>query len=422
VRSLAHGVLVAALSFAGSLSAAQSGESRGSPPSPPGPGGRALPRCLGNVPFSGVTYAGDAGARIREPGPADLSGQLPAGLVSRLNTTLDGILSASGAPAVSAAIGVPGRGRWTASRGLASAVPPVPLEPEPYFWWASVGKVFTVASVLILIDEGKLKSSDRLSRWYPEFPNANEITIQQMMTHTSGIGSFPDPGADPRTSMAYVSPDTIVSRAVARGGVVACPGERWSYSNTAMVMLGRIIERIEGKPFHAVVTEKIIKRLSLSHMISAPPMPNIPGLPREHIKGEPQPPYNAMPFSAGNIVATAEDMVTFWQAFMAGRVVPLGTVRESLRTLYPFDGGSLSQAFRADAFFGRGIMLFETYPDAKGEPHVWIGHVGGGVGSTALVLYEVGSGIFLAIAFNGQADRVAAAESLLSVTRRELGL
>lgn len=374
--------------------------------------------CEDGKTFMGKVYQGDAAALLGDP-PLAISGPLPKTLVDKLDAALDEILAESGAPAVTAAVAVPGRGRWAASRGLATLSPPQPLLPDARFWWASVGKAFTVATVLSLIQDGKLTDSDRLARWYPGYPNAQTITIEQMMTHTSGIGSFPDPGADFRTAMEYVSPEEIIRRTADRGGVIACPGERWSYSNTAMVMLGQIIERIEGRPFHEVVATRLIGPLGLKRMIAAPPRPNLADIPREHINGEPLPVFNAMTYSAGNIVASAEDMVVFWHALLGGRVLPQAVIRRSLGTLYPLERGSISPVFRTDAYFGRGVMLFEAYTAADEAPRHWLGHVGGGFGSTGLVFQEVESGVFLAVAFNAPVDRAAAAEKLLKIVRPE---
>ncbi|MFM8532031.1 MAG: CocE/NonD family hydrolase, partial [Acidimicrobiia bacterium] len=378
--------------------------------------GAQAPGCETGKAFAGKVYGGDAAALLGDP-PRDISGQLPQALIAKLDAALDEILAESGAPAVTAAVAVPGRGRWAASRGLATLSPPQPLLPEARFWWASVGKAFTVATVLSLIEDGKLAGSDRLARWYPRYPNAQQITIEQMMTHTSGIGSFPDPGEDFRKAMEYLSPEELIRRTADRGGVIACPGERWSYSNTAMVMLGRIIERIEGRPFHEVVAARVIGPLGLARMIAAPPRPDLADVPREHINREPLPAFNAMTYSAGNIVASAEDMVSFWHALLGGRVLPQAVIRQSLGALYPLERSSMSPTFRTDTYFGRGIMLFETYPAANEAPRHWLGHVGGGFGSTGLVFQEVESGIFVAIAFNAQVDRVAAAEKLLKIVR-----
>jgi hypothetical protein len=378
------------------------------------PATTAADRCLQPQPFAGRVYRGDT-ALPNRPAADDVVGNVPPDLARDLDQAIAGILARSGAPGVTAAIAVPGLGRWSASLGLASAAPPQPLLPDARFWWASVGKAFTVATVLKLIEEGKLQGSDRLANWYPRYPNAERITIEQMLTHTSGIGSFPQPGDDPRDTMVYVPPETIIERSAARGAVVACPGERWSYSNTAMVMLGRIIERLEGRPFHEVVAAKVIHPLGLTRMLAAPPLPDLADLPREHLDGKPQPAFNAMTFAAGNIVASAADMVTFWRAFISGKVLPTAVLRDSMRTFHLFDRGSVSPALRTDMYFGRGIMLFEVWPETGGKPQRWLAHIGGGIGSNALVLQDMDSGIVLAIAFNGRTDIVLAASTLLRV-------
>ena len=95
------------------------------------------------------------------------------------------------------------------------------------------------------VEEGRLSLNDRVIRWFQEYPNATAITIDHLLSHTSGIYSFQnDPGMQER--LGYHSPEELIEIARAHGNGF-CPGEYWSYSNTGYVMLGRIIEQLEGK-------------------------------------------------------------------------------------------------------------------------------------------------------------------------------
>jgi D-alanyl-D-alanine carboxypeptidase len=124
-----------------------------------------------------------------------------------------------------------------------------------------VGKAFTAAVVMQLIEEGKLSYSDPLARWFPDFPNAGAITVDHLLTHTSGAFSF-NTDLKFRKKKGYTPPDELI-RIAARHGNALCPGERWSYTNTGYVLLARIVEKIEGLPFHQVVTRRVIDRLGL---------------------------------------------------------------------------------------------------------------------------------------------------------------
>lgn len=92
------------------------------------------------------------------------------------------------------------------------------------------------------------------------------ITIAHLLTHTSGIYSFQaDSGL--RAKPGLKSPGELIAVAQKHGNAF-CPGEYCSYCNTGYVMLGQIIERIEGRPFHEVVTSRIVERLATADFSS----------------------------------------------------------------------------------------------------------------------------------------------------------
>ncbi len=196
----------------------------------------------------------------------DLDGTLDIPLSQRLNEAVDWILENTKTPGITAAVGIPGQGIWSMSRGLAKATPPTPLAETPHFHWASAGKAFTATVVMQLIEEGKLSYDDPLAKWFPDFPNAGAITIDHLLTHTSGIFSF---NADLpfRKQRRYHSPEECLAIAM-RHGCVCCPGERWYYSNTGYVLLALVVERIESRPFHEVIGNRIITPLGLRETVA----------------------------------------------------------------------------------------------------------------------------------------------------------
>lgn len=305
------------------------------------------------------------------------------------------------APAMTAAVGVPGRGLWSAMSGPASAGG----EPARWFWFASVGKAFTAAVTLQLIEERTLRLEDRLSRWFPDFPNAKSITLDHLLTHTSGIYSFQ---ADPefRVRPDYRAPEELIEIARAHGNGF-CPGEFWSYSNTGYVLLGRILERVEGKPFHEILTIRVIKRLGLEQTKALAPTEHLAGLALPN-SSQPDPTTEqrvpTTPYAAGNVVATAADMVRFWHALLGGRILQPETVRQQFQRLYPM--------FENGTFYGRGVMLYDV-PDKDGRRLTWLGHSGGSPGTKALVAYSVDSNAFVAVALNNDGSAEATANLLL---------
>lgn len=360
-------------------------------------------RCDHAVPYVGAALHAppDSAAFVALDGALD--GALDDSLRARLEGALDWILAHTPTPGITAAVGIPGHGLWSATRGVARRAPLTPFAPVARFHWASVGKAFTAAVVAQLVAEGRLAYQDPLARWFPEFPNAGAITLDHLLTHTSGAFSF---NADLkfRRRRGHTPPDELI-RIAARHGNAFCPGERWSYSNTGYVLLARIVEKVEGRPFHAVVARRILEPLALRDLIALAPGERPPGLATGHVGGRPDTDFDpSTPFGAGIIVGPARDLVRFWQALLAGRVTGEASVREAFRRLHPM--------FDAGTYYGRGVMLTE-FRDGEGPAHVWLGHGGGTPSARAVVAYDVASRVFVAVAINGDVSAEAAAYRLL---------
>lgn len=376
-------------------------------PSPAPAADHAAKRCSSAVAYLGPPLHAPPDSSAFAGLDAPLAGAFDDSLAARLDEALDGILAKTAAPGITAAVGIPGRGLWSASRGVAKLEPRTPFAARPLFYWASVGKAFTAAVVMQLVEEGKLDYDDPLARWFPEFPNAGAITVDHLLTHTGGVFSF-NQDLPFRRRRGYTAPAELI-RIAARHGNATCPGERWAYSNTGYVLLARIVEQVEGHPFHATVTRRVLAPLGLAHTLALAPEQRPPGLATGHAGGKPDPDFEpSMPFGAGIIVASADDMVRFWQAMLGGRAVGAATLRGAYDRLYPMiDPGT---------YYGRGVMLIE-FRDREGTSHQWLGHGGGTRSARAVIAYDPRSRVFVAVAINGDVSVEAAAHRLLEVVR-----
>ena len=146
------------------------------------------------------------------------------------------------------------------ARGRASIELGVAATPETVFRIASVTKQFSAAALLALIDDGRATLDDPLSKYLPDFPNAASITLAQLLNHTSGVRSYTDiPG--------YM--DTRIRADLDTAGLIAVfrdepvdfkPGERWAYNNSGYILVGAVIEKIAGKPWHVVLQERVLRQ------------------------------------------------------------------------------------------------------------------------------------------------------------------
>jgi CubicO group peptidase (beta-lactamase class C family) len=134
----------------------------------------------------------------------------------------------------------------------------IPNSEKTKFHIASVTKTFTAAAILRLEQEGKLKLSDPLSKYVPDFLNGERITIEQMLAHSSGLPDYYSlPEYASKKYQRVTLPDLIAW--VKTQPLDFLPGSKSSYSNTGYGFLAYIIERVSGKSYDQFLAEEILK-------------------------------------------------------------------------------------------------------------------------------------------------------------------
>jgi len=125
----------------------------------------------------------------------------------------------------------------------------LPVTPETEFRIGSITKQFTAAAILKLQEEGKLSVTDKLSKYYPDFPRGDEVTIHHLLTHISGIHSYTNsPGFLSNVEKTIKSPDLI--EIIKTDPYDFDPGEQWKYNNSGYFILGHIIEQVSGLSYN----------------------------------------------------------------------------------------------------------------------------------------------------------------------------
>ena len=138
--------------------------------------------------------------------------------------------------------------------GLANVELGVPASDSTVYQSGSLGKQFTAAAVVMLVEQGRLSLDDRISKWLPEGGATwKDITVRHLLTHTSGMAEYTDSTFDYRKDYTE---DQLVKFAASRPLDFA-PGERWSYSNTGYLLLGVLIHRVTGQ-FYGDVLQQLI--------------------------------------------------------------------------------------------------------------------------------------------------------------------
>ena len=163
-------------------------------------------------------------------------------------------------PGVSLAILQNGKISILKSYGLANVEHNVPVKPETVFQSGSMGKQFTAAAVMILVQQGKISLDDNISKYFPDAPATwKDITVRHLLTQTSGMGDYPDE-IDLRRDYSEDQYLEFFTKAPLN----FAPGTRWDYSNVGYVILGTLIRKVTGKFYGDFLQEEIFKPLGMT--------------------------------------------------------------------------------------------------------------------------------------------------------------
>ncbi len=147
---------------------------------------------------------------------------------------------------------------------VADSTRTVPNSAATAYRIGSVTKVYTAAMIWQLIDEGKLKETALLSRFFPKIPNAKNITIAQLLSHHSGLYNFTEDTSEVSRMGLAQTRRQLLSRFEKQQPVFK-PGERGEYSNTNYVLLAFILEEVTGASYAANLHQRITGPLRLQH-------------------------------------------------------------------------------------------------------------------------------------------------------------
>lgn len=148
--------------------------------------------------------------------------------------------------------------------GRADVAADRPMPPDALFWIASMTKPVTGAAVMMLVDEGRLRLSDPVARHIPAFAGLvdpagrpAEITLEQALTHTSGLGDIPRAEAQRARSLEALLPACLAQP------LKFTPGTRWSYCQTGINAAARVVEIVAGEPFQDFLEQRLFGPLGM---------------------------------------------------------------------------------------------------------------------------------------------------------------
>jgi CubicO group peptidase (beta-lactamase class C family) len=211
--------------------------------------------------------------------------------------------------------------------GFANQELAVKNSPRTRFHIASVSKSFTAAAIILLEQQGKLKVSDPLTKWIPDYPNGEKITLHHLLTHTSGIpnvNNFPD--YDEKSRLAHTL-EEIISWFKTKP-LQFEPGAKYAYSNSNYNLLAYVIEKASGMPYGEFMAKNILQPLKLNETgHDGNPAMIIPQRANGYMPSEADKVENA-PFldwsiktGNGSLYSTAEDLYHWARALTTNAVL-----------------------------------------------------------------------------------------------------
>ena len=217
---------------------------------------------------------------------------------------------------------------YQGARGMASIELGVPMKPEHMLRIGSVTKQFAAATLLKLIDEGKARFEDPLSKYLPEYPNGAQITLLQLFNHTSGVKSYTSiPGYMGNPVRRDLDTAALIKEFKDLTADFA-PGQSWAYNNSGYVLLGAVIEAISGKTWHQQLNDALLAPIKLSSGVRYQAGDQLyKGMVQGYTtngKGEVVPAgliSMTQPHAAGALIANVESLWRWNQALHGGKLI-----------------------------------------------------------------------------------------------------
>lgn len=187
---------------------------------------------------------------------------LASDLREKIDKTARDLLTQSGVPSASLAIVKDGKIAYLQAYGEARLDPKTPARSEMRYSIGSISKQFTAAAILLLQEEGKLLLDDKVAKFLPDLTRANEVTIRQLLSHTSGYQDYWPQDYVPPMMLQPITAQKIMEQ-WARKPLDFDPGTKWQYSNTNYVIAGVVIERASGMPLLQFLQNRIFTPLAM---------------------------------------------------------------------------------------------------------------------------------------------------------------
>jgi D-alanyl-D-alanine carboxypeptidase len=306
--------------------------------------------------------------------------------------------------------------RWIGGSGSAQLEGSEAVAPDTPFVVGSISKTFVAATIMQLAEEGVLGLDDRLSRWLPDHPRATQITLRQLLTHTSGEFNYFEHPTYTRRVFGEPTHDWTPDEILTTFGAAPyfAPGTGYHYSNTGFVILGLVVEAATGNSLGDEYRQRFFEPLDMADTFFQGDGPPPSRAANGYLVGErgprligdgtdyrPTTSAATVAWAAGAVVASANDLATWADGLYGGKLLePESLTQMTDFAANPYAGGAYGLGTRTRFMSGRRA----------------VGHTGSLRGFAAAMWHFPGEAITVVVLSNrGRvdvnpiADRLAAA-------------
>jgi D-alanyl-D-alanine carboxypeptidase len=317
------------------------------------------------------------------------------GLRDRIDRIAAGVMQKRGVPSASVAVVKGGKLVYTHAYGKAHLDPDKPATPDMRYSIGSISKQFTAAAILILQEQGKLSLDDPVARYVPGLTRGDEVTIRQILSHTSGYQDYwPEdylmtPMMKPATAQQII--DTWAKKPLDFE-----PGTHWQYSNTNFVIAGLIVEKVSGEKLMDFLLEHIFRPLGMKSVWNSDEAKLTETDATPYIRAalgplRPAPKEGrGWMFAAGELAMTGHDLALWDASLMARSVLKPESYQEMFTEVKLKDGKGTG--------YGLGVEV------GKLADHLDISHSGEVTGFVADNEVLVDDGVAVAVLTNHMAS------------------
>lgn len=215
--------------------------------------------------------------------------------------------------------------------GFADYANQIKNEPDTIFNVGSITKQFTAAAIMLLQERGLLSVQDTIDKYIPDYPDGNSIKIFNLLNHTTGIKDYVNDVEDNDWGKPH-TPEDIIEMFKDKE-LEFKPGEKFKYSNSNYILLGYIIEKASGLKYEDFIKENIIEPLDMNRTGFGLSRDSFDKIAKGYIETKPKAKEAkfidaSVPYAAGALQTTAEDLLKWDQALYANRLLKEESIKE----------------------------------------------------------------------------------------------